>query len=47
MGGDFAVGQSRFWIYFVVVVPLTWLREFSVMAERRGWNWPYRIGILK
>ena len=58
MGGDFAVGQNRFWIYFVVVVPLTliilglgfwkyWLREFSVMAERRGWNWPYRIGILK
>jgi Mg2+ and Co2+ transporter CorA len=23
MGGDFAVGQSRFWIYFAVTVPLT------------------------
>ena len=23
MGGDFAVGESRFWVYFVVTVPLT------------------------
>jgi hypothetical protein len=44
MGGDFALGQNKFWIYFVVVVPLTllilgfgfwkwWLRRFGQMVD--------------
>lgn len=57
MGGDFAVGQDRFWIYFAVVVPLTllilgfgfwkfWLRKFGHMARRRDWQWPFKIGLV-
>lgn len=47
MGGDFAVGQSRFWIYFAVTVPLTvvillmtfrkwWWRRAEMMLKKAG-----------
>lgn len=58
MNGDFAVGQNKLWVYFVVVIPLTllilslgfwnwWWRKFEQMAIRKEWEWPYRMRVLK
>lgn len=56
MGGDFAVGESRFWIYFAVTIPLTfavllsgfwkfWSRKLSQRKDHtRYYLWEW-IGI--
>jgi hypothetical protein len=37
MGGDFSVGQSRFWIYFAVSVPLTLMVFVVAFRKWRAW----------
>jgi Mg2+ and Co2+ transporter CorA len=37
MGGDFSVGQSKFWVYFAVSVPLTLLVYVVAFGKWRVW----------
>lgn len=37
MGGDFAVGENKFWVFWVVVLPLT-----LVIVVAAFWKWWWR-----
>lgn len=37
MGGEFAVGQNKFWVYFAVAVPMSLLVFFSAIVQWRRW----------
>jgi hypothetical protein len=46
MGGDYAVGQSRFWIYFIVAVPLTLMVFAVAFGKWRVW-WDGMLYLLR